>query len=253
MLATLGAGGEAQIVKALDRQHGRLRGAEDPAGARRGRARGAARRGARAAGAAAAPGAAARARGLLRRRRLRRRDGLGRRHRPGDAAGRARAPRARAVERAGLSRAGGRGAHAPARAVAAGDPRRRQARQPDPHQGRHGSSSSTSACRRRRTCRCRRAGTPGYRAPELAAGARPVARERRLRARRDRVRAADRRGARRASCPSWEGIDPGAGRAARGRDPARHGDRSGAPSADAGRAGRAPAGRLGGRRCRPAW
>ncbi len=38
----------------------------------------------------------------------------------------------------------------------------------------------------------RRAGTPGYRAPELAAGGAPVARERRLRARRDRVRAADR-------------------------------------------------------------
>ncbi len=113
-----------------------LRGAEDPPGARRGGARGAARRGARAAVVAAASGAAAGARGLLRPRRLRRRDGLGRRHRPGDAAGRPRAPGAGAVERAGLSGPGGRGADAPALAVAAGHPRRRQARQPDPDEGR---------------------------------------------------------------------------------------------------------------------
>ena len=77
--------------RGADRQGARpparpLRGAEDPPGARRGRARGPARRGARAAVAAAASGAAARARGLLRPRRLRRRDGLGRRHRPRDAA-----------------------------------------------------------------------------------------------------------------------------------------------------------------------
>ena len=49
---------------------------------------------------------------------------------------RARAPRARAVERARLPRPGGRGAHAPALAGPAGHPRRRQARQPHPHQGR---------------------------------------------------------------------------------------------------------------------
>ena len=93
VLATVGSGGEAQIVKALDRQHDRfvalkIRPVRDQADAR-----GPARRGARAAGAAAASGAAARARGLLRRRRLRRGDGLGRGHRPGDAAGRERAAR----------------------------------------------------------------------------------------------------------------------------------------------------------------
>ena len=53
-----------------------------------------------------------------------------------------------------------------------------------------------------------RAGTPGYRAPELAAGARSVTSERHLRARGDRVRAADRLGARPGCCPTWEGFDP---------------------------------------------
>ena len=162
---------------------------------RRGGARGPARRGARAAGAAAARRAAARARGLLRRRRLHRRDGLGRRHRPRHAAGRSRAPGARAVERAGVSRAGGRGAHPPALAVAAGDPRRRQAGQPDPDHAADGSSSSTSACPRRRTCRAggpaRRAIAPRSWPPSGSA----VARQRRLRAGGDRVRAADRLGA----------------------------------------------------------
>ena len=65
---------------------------------------------------------------------------------------------------------GGRGAHAPALAVPAGDPRRRQARQPDPDPGGRiklvdfGLSSAPNVPRRR-------AGTPGYRAPELAAAA----------------------------------------------------------------------------------
>ena len=245
VLATLGSGGEAQIVKALDRQHGRVRGAEDPAGARRRRARGSARRGARAARAAAARGPAARARGLLRRRRLRRRDGLGRRHRPRDAAGRPRPPRSGAVERARLSRAGGRGAHAPALAVPAGHPRRRQAGQPDPHQGRPHQARRLRPVLRAERPR-RRAGTPGLPRPGAGRRRQSLARDRRLRAGGHRVRAADRRAA--GGRPARVGGDrPGAGRAARGRDPPRHGDGSGAPPDDPGRARRAPARRLGGR------
>ena len=77
-----------------------------------------------------------------------------------------------------------------------------------------------------------RAGTPGFRAPELAAGGAP-ARARRLRARGDGVRAADRVRPRRRAA-GVGGALPGAGTAARGGDPARHGDRSGAPAAHAG-------------------
>ena len=69
VLETLGAGGEARVVKALDRQHDRFVALKIRQVARRRRARGAARRGAGPAGGAAASGAAAGARGLLRRRR----------------------------------------------------------------------------------------------------------------------------------------------------------------------------------------
>ena len=98
----------------------------------------------------------------------------------------------------------------------------------------------------------RRAGTPGYRAPELAAGRRPVARQRRLRARGDRVRAADRLSRRRACCPR--------GRASTRRRPSSSRPRSGSawrpirPSVRRRRASSSsacgPAGRRG---CRPAW
>ena len=241
----LGSGGEAQIVKALDRQHGRfvalkIRPVRDEAAREDllGEAR-------VLLAPAAASGAAARARGLLRPRRLRRRDGLGRRHRPGDAARPTRAPRARAVERARLSRPGGRGAHPPALAVAAGHPRRRQARQPDPDQGRPDQArrlrpvvGAGRAARARRHARLPRARAGRRR--------RPVARERRLRARGDRVRAADRlRPRRRAARP---------GRASTRRRRSSSRPRSGSAwrptrraAGDAGRAGRAPAGRLGGR------
>ena len=165
---------------------------------------------------------------------------------------RARAPRARAVERARLPRPGRRGAHAPALAVAAGHPRRRQARQPDPHQGR----------------------------PDQARRLRPLLGARRAAAARGHARATAR--------PSWPpaarpsrasdvyalaatafalltGSAP-AGRAARrGRASTRRRPSSSRPRsgsgmatdparrpADARRARRAPAGRLGGRRCRPA-
>ena len=97
-----------------------------------------------------------------------------------------------------------------------------------------------------------RAGTPGYRAPELAAGGSPVARERHLRARGDRVRAADRLGAGRRAARR--------GRASTRRRPSSSRPRSGSgwrPTRRAGRRRRAssssacaPAGR---RRCRPAW
>ena len=89
------------------------------------------------------------------------------------------------------------------------------------------------------------AGTPGFRAPELAAGGAPS-------------RASDvyalaatafalLTGSPPAGVlPAWDGHRPGAGRAARGGDPPRAGDRSGAPAGDAGRVRRAPARRLGG-------
>ena len=88
-----------------------------------------------------------------------------------------------------------------------------------------------------------RAGTPGYRAPELAAGGVPS-------------RASDvyalaatafalLTGSAPAGRPARVGrLRPGAGRAARGRDPARDGDGPGAPAEDPGRARRAPARRL---------
>ena len=228
-----------------------LRRAEDPPGARRGRARGPARRGARAAGAAAASGAAARARGLLRPRRLRRRDGLGRRHRPRDAARRARAARARAVERARLSRPGGRGAHAPALAVAAGDPRRRQARQPDPHQGR-----PDQARRLRPLVRARRARACAPARPATARPSSPPAAFRRARATSTRSRRPRSRCSR-GSAPAGVLPDVGGHRPGAGASSSR--PRSGSGWRPIRRAGRrrpaswssacAPAGR---RRCRPA-
>ncbi len=106
VLELLGAGGEARVVKALDHRHQRpvalkirrVRGAPG--------ARGAARRGPPAARARAAPGAAAGPRGLLRRGRVRRRDGLGRRDRPRADPGRAGNARPGALERGGLPRRG---------------------------------------------------------------------------------------------------------------------------------------------------
>ena len=92
----------------------------------------------------------------------------------------------------------------------------------------------------------RRSGTPGFRAPELAAGGAPS-------------RASDvyalaataftlLNGSPPAGVlPHWDGRRPRAGRAARGRDPARDGDRPGPPPRHARRAGGAPAQRLGGR------
>ena len=97
-----------------------------------------------------------------------------------------------------------------------------------------------------------RAGTPGYRAPELAAGGVSVTRERRVRARGDRIRAAH--GLRTRRHPADVGrLRAGAGRAAGGRDPAW----AWRPTRSAGRrppasssSACAPAGQ---RRCRPAW
>ena len=117
-------------------------------------------------------------------------------HRSGGAARRNGHTRAGAVERAPLAGPGGRGAHAPALASTAGHPRRRQARQPDPHQGR---PDRRRGLRARLDRRRGRAG-PGPRAssrPRWPPASRP--REpRHLRPRRDRVHAADR--ARRAGC-----------------------------------------------------
>ena len=84
-----------------------------------------------------------------------------------------RPPRARPGARDRLSRTGGRGAGAPSHSRPTRRPRRRQAGQPDPHlAGRvvlvdFGLSSTP-------TDDLRRAGTAGYVAPEVAAGARPT-------------------------------------------------------------------------------
>ena len=97
----------------------------------------------------------------------------------------------------------------------------------------------------------RRAGTPGYRAPELAAGGAP-SRASDIYALAATAFALLTGSAPAGVLPELGGHRPGAGRAARGGDPARDGDRPGAPPEDPRRAGRAPAGRLVGRRCRPA-
>ena len=91
----------------------------------------------------------------------------------------------------------------------------------------------------------RRAGTPGYRAPELAAGADP-SRASDVYALAATAFALLTGSAPAGVLPGWEGIPPAQARAARGGDPSRHGDRSGAPPEDAGRAGRAAARRVGG-------
>ena len=137
------------------------------------------------------------------------------------------APGPGAVERGGLPRRGRRGADVPALAVAAGHPRRRQARQPDPDSraariklvdfGLSSAPKVPGAARRH-------ARLPR---PRAGGGRRAVARERRLRAGGDRLRAADRLGPR-GVLPDLGGHRPGAGRAARGRDPARDGDGPGA-------------------------
>ena len=227
LLETLGVGGEARVVKALDRQHGRLVALKIRTVRDARRARGAARRGARPARHRAAPGAAPGARGLLRRRQLRRRDGLGRRHRPGDAAARSRPAGARAVERARVPGPGGRGADAPALPGSAGDPRRREAGEPDPDQGRAGQAR-----------RLRHVVGPGRPAPPDRHAGLPRARARRRRQRprapatstrwpRPRSRCSRAR-RRRACCPGWDGIDPaqaeqleGAIRLGLATDPAR--------------------------------
>ena len=252
VLATVGSGGEAQIVKALDRQHGRFVSPEDPPGTRSGRARGPARRGARAAGPAAASGAAARARGLLRSRRLRRRDGLGRGHRPGDAARRERAAGARRRRACWRYLAQAAEAlthlHSQSPPVIHGDVKPGNLH-PDARAA--GSSSSTSASRPRPDLPRVRAGTPGYRARSWPPAAAPSRASDVYALARDGVRAAHRLGPDRGPA-RWDGFDPDAGRAARGGDPARDGDGPGPPAEVSRRVGRAPASRLGRPRCRPA-
>ena len=154
----------------------------------------------------AAPGASAGSGGLLRGRGLRIGDGLGRGHRPCHVVARSRPPGARAVQRACLSVAGGRGTDASALADAAGHPRRRQAGQLDPHHRWAG-----EACRFRHLLGPQRA-PPPLRHPRLpGAGAgirrRSVARQRRLRTRGHGVRAVD-GSAPSGVLPPWEGIDP---------------------------------------------
>ena len=245
MLETLGAGGEARVVKALDRQHDRfvalkIRPVRDDQAREE-----LLERGADPARDPAASGASAGARGLLRRRRLRRGDGLGRRHRPGHAAARSRAGpgwRRRACSPISSQAAEAlTHLHSQVPPVIHGDVK--PANLILTKGGRiklvdFGMSSAPNALRRR-------VGTPGL--PRAGAGRRwrAVARERHLRARGHGVRAADRFRAGRACCRPWEGIDPAqaeqleaAIRLGMATDPARR-------PATPGRAGRAPAGRLG--------
>ena len=145
---------------------------------------------------------------------------------------RARAPGARAVERARLPGAGGRGAHAPALADRRRSSTATSSRQPHPHHAAariklvdFGLSSAPNVpLPARRDARLPRAGAGRRR--------RAVARERRLRARRHRVRAADRRARRRACCPAGRASTPAQAEQLEAAIRLGHGDRSGAPSAD---------------------
>ena len=97
----------------------------------------------------------------------------------------------------------------------------------------------------------RRAGTPGYRAPELAAGESPS------RASDVYALAATAFALLTGSAPAGRAADvgghrPGAGGAARGRDPPRHGDRPGAPSRRPRASSSSACGPAGRPRCRPA-
>ena len=101
-----------------------------------------------------------------------------------------------------------------------------------------GMSSAPNALRRR-------SGTPGFRAPELAASGAALPRQRRLRARRDRIRPAhwvDAGG----GAARVGGDRPRPGTAARGGDPPGYGDRPGASAGVSRRVRRAAACRLGG-------
>ena len=143
-------------------------------------------------------------------------------HRSGHAAARAGPTGAGALERARLPVAGGRGTDAPALADSAGHPRRREAGEPDPHHGRTG-----QAGRFRDLVGAERAAPPRRHSRLPGAGARsrwrPVASQRRLRARGHGVCAADRFRPSRCAA-ALGGNRSGTGRAVRGRDPARDGD-----------------------------
>ena len=253
LLETLGVGGEARVVKALDHQHDRLvalkiRTARDDA--RRARSCSARR-------ASCSPSRRTRHLPLVRE------DFF-----DGDSyvvamdwvdgtdlatlLARSRPARTGAVERAGVSGPGGRGADAPPLAGPAGHPRRRQAGEPDPDQGRPRQARRlrpvVGAGRRRAAGPAR----PASARPSWPPTAAPVARERRLRAGRDGVRPAHRL--------ATVGRAAVVGRASTPRRPSSSRRRSGSgwrpiPArrpATPGRAGRAPARRAGAPRCRPA-
>ena len=243
-LEVVGSGGQGRVVKALDHLHDRavalkVRAVRSEADRER-----AAERGPHPVRPAAEPAPADRPRGLLRRRRLRDRHGLGRGHRPRPHPAHRGPARPPAHPRPRLAGRRGRRPHPPPHPGPAGLPRRHQAGQPHPHQGRAGGRWSTSAPRRPPAAPGRRGGTPRLRRPRARRprGEQPGCRH--LLPRRHRFRPAHRRPADRHPAVVG-GHRPGAGRPARVGHPRGPGHRPGPPPGHARRVDRAAAGRVG--------
>ncbi len=192
LLEVAGHGGEGRVVKALDHQLDRVVALKIRTVGVAHRPRVPAERGAHPARHGPASEPAARARGLLRRRPVRHRDGLGRGNGPRAGPAHARSPRSRAVAGDGVARGRRRRAHPPPPTGAAGRPRRREAGQPHPRRQR-----PCHARRLRRLVDARRFAPAGGNTRLRRAGTRcgraGKSRERRVLARRDRLRAVDRR------------------------------------------------------------